>query len=71
MIENIPERLLTSAQVREMLGGMSDMSLWRWLNNPTMGFPQPVRIARRRFWREAELKAWLEAQSPTGSARAA
>lgn len=63
MAEKTPDRLLTSAQVREVLGGMSDMSLWRWLNSPTMGFPQPIYIARRRFWREAAIAAWLEAQA--------
>jgi predicted DNA-binding transcriptional regulator AlpA len=38
--------------------GVSDMSLWRWLRDDALGFPQPIRINRRRFWRLSELKAW-------------
>lgn len=39
------------------------MSLWRWLNNPAMAFPKPVTIQRRRYWREAEVLAWLDARA--------
>lgn len=63
MTDNPPDRLLTSRQVRNLLGNMSDMSLWRWINSPTMGFPQPTYLARRRFWSEAEIAAWLGAQA--------
>ena len=38
--------------------GVSDMSLWRWLRNEALGFPAPIRINRRRFWKLAELEAW-------------
>ena len=41
---------LTSKQVRERYGGISDMSLWRWLNNPALSFPKPLVINRRRFF---------------------
>jgi len=37
------------------------MSLWRWLNDPAMNFPRPIYIAKRRYWREAEIVAWLDA----------
>ncbi len=55
-------KLLTSTQVREKLGNVSDMTLWRWLHHPTMNFPQPIYIGRRRYWREDELVAWLSDQ---------
>jgi predicted DNA-binding transcriptional regulator AlpA len=61
-------RLIKAESVREVCGGVSDMTLWRWLNDPTMCFPQPIYIARRRFWKEAELVAWLEAQPRAGKA---
>ena len=48
---------LTSKQVRARYGGISDMSLWRWLNDNS-DFPQPMRINGRRFWLLAELEAW-------------
>lgn len=55
-------KLINSATVRALCGGISDMSLWRWLHNSEMHFPKPCVIARRRYWREAEVLAWIEAQ---------
>jgi hypothetical protein len=46
---------LRAAAVRKRYGGISDMTLWRWINSPTSGFPQPKYIERRRFWDEALL----------------
>ncbi|GAW36618.1 hypothetical protein RA2_03691 [Roseovarius sp. A-2] len=56
-------KLLTAAAVRDALGGVSDMTLWRWLNDPALNFPKPIYIARRRYWREADVSAWLDAQA--------
>ena len=55
------EKRITAAAVRELCGGISDMTLWRWLDR--LGFPRPTYIARRRYWREDEVVAWLEAQA--------
>jgi len=41
--------------------GISQMSLWRWLNDPELGFPRPIQIRRRNFWPLAELVAWERA----------
>jgi len=57
-------KLISAATVRDLCGGVSDMSIWRWLNDPDMNFPEPVYIQKRRYWREAELGAWIEAQEP-------
>lgn len=56
-------KLLTAAAVRNALGGVSDMTLWRWLNDPALNFPRPIYIGRRRYWREADMAAWLDAQA--------
>jgi len=53
---------LTSKQVREMLGGISDMSLWRFLRNKHLKFPKPIYINRRRFWSSEELHEWFQKQ---------
>lgn len=53
-------KLIPAAAVRDTLGGVSDMTLWRWLNDPALNFPQPIRIQKRRYWRENEIAAWLE-----------
>ena len=59
------EKRIPAATVRELCGGISDMSLWRWLDNSTMNFPKPIRVQRRRYWKEGEVIGWLEAQSTT------
>ncbi len=61
-------KLVGAAAVRELCGNISDMTLWRWLSDPALEFPRPVRIQRRRFWREAELLSWLEAQAEKAGA---
>lgn len=53
---------LTAAQVRVRFGGVSDMALWRWINSPTTGFPKPVKIGQRRYFRLDEIEAFEEAK---------
>ena len=48
---------LPASQVRARYG-VSDMSIWRWLRDEALGFPVPIRIHNRRYWRRAELEAW-------------
>lgn len=36
-------------------------TLNRWEERPELGFPKPVRINRRRYWRLADLQAWERA----------
>ena len=54
---NQHQAFLPAAQVR-LRYGVSHMSLWRWLNNKATGFPKPIRINGRRFWKLAELEQW-------------
>jgi predicted DNA-binding transcriptional regulator AlpA len=37
---------------------VSEMTLWRWLANPDLRFPKPLRINRYRYWPVSELDAW-------------
>ena len=55
---------LPAASVRARYG-VSDMSLWRWLRDETLGFPHPLRINKRRFWKLAELEAWEASRTET------
>ena len=57
------KKLITATDTRTICGGVSDMTLWRWLNDPALNFPKPIYIARRRFFREAEILEWIEAQA--------
>ena len=49
---------LTARQVRARYGDISDMSLWRWLNDPALNFPQPMLINKRRLWSLHSLELW-------------
>lgn len=50
-------RLIRASDVRDLLGGVSDMYLWRRLHDDET-FPKPIYIRKRRFWREADVLAW-------------
>lgn len=60
------DKRLKAAAVRALCGDVSDMTLWRWLQE--RDFPQPIYIAGRRFWKEADVLAWLDAQTPARTA---
>lgn len=52
------DRLLTSKQIRAHCGNVSTMCIWRWMRDPRVGFPQPVKIQTRNYWRAADLRRW-------------
>ena len=49
---------LTARQVRARYGDISDMSLWRWLNDPALNFPKPMVVNHRRLWKLNSLQIW-------------
>jgi predicted DNA-binding transcriptional regulator AlpA len=51
---------LGTSQVRAMFGGVSDMTLWRWMDN--RGFPRPRKRSGRNFWVLSEVRAWRRQQ---------
>jgi predicted DNA-binding transcriptional regulator AlpA len=55
------EKRIMAAAVCELCGGISIMTLWRWAKQP--GFPQPIYIGRRRYWRESEIVDWLNSHA--------
>lgn len=55
-------KLITAATVRELCGGVTDMTIWRWVQRSDLDFPKPLKIGRRNYWREAEILAWLDAR---------
>lgn len=62
------DRLMGSKELRKKFGNISDMSLWRWLQDEDLGFPQPLYIARRRYWKIAEVEAFIARQAAAGRA---
>ena len=59
---------LTAPQVRQRFGGITNMTLWRWARDARVGFPHPVVINGRRYYRESEIEAFEArkvAETPT------
>ena len=62
-------KLLTDAQVREMFGGISTMTLHRWRHAapPKIPFPPPIRINGRNYNPENGLADYVQAQAEADS----
>lgn len=60
---------MTGPQMLMRFGGISEMTLWRWLRDPTLNFPKPLVINRRRYWRVVDIEKW-ERDQATGKAAA-
>ena len=60
-----PHKRIPARSVCDICGGVSDMTLHRWLKDPEKAFPRPIYIGKRRYWREAEILTWLDAQAET------
>lgn len=64
--EAAPFRFLTGPAVCQRYN-VSDMSIWRWLRDPTVNFPKPALIVRgRRYWAESDLVNWERGYIPYG-----
>lgn len=70
-MKDLDNQLMTSAQVRRVFGGISDMALWRWLHREEMQFPQPIYIGKRRYWNADEIEAFRRRMSEQSAARTA
>jgi predicted DNA-binding transcriptional regulator AlpA len=47
------------------------MTVWRWLRDPYLGFPQPIYLGKRRYWRLADLEAWERSRAAASQGEAA
>jgi hypothetical protein len=54
------EALMTLVQVRAFFGNISTMSIWRWRQDPGLGFPMPVIVGRKPFWVRGEILAFRD-----------
>ena len=55
-LEAVEDRYYTSADIRRRFQ-VGDMWIFRRLHDDS-GFPQPVVVKRRRYWKLSELLAW-------------
>ena len=58
-----PDALLTTAQLSDRWGGKSPMTFWRYERDPSLDFPKPIRIKRRKHWRIGEIEEFEAAQA--------
>ncbi len=56
------QEFLTGPQVRARYQ-KSHVTIWRWVRDADLQFPQPIQINRLNYWRLSELEAWEEAQA--------
>lgn len=54
--------LLPAKEVMSRLGGVSQMTIWRYLKDDELDFPKPIYIKTRRYWCEEDLAKWIEAK---------
>ncbi len=57
--------LILPRTVRKTLGGISDMTIWRWLNDEHydgLNFPKPIYIANRRYWKRSAIESFINQQ---------
>jgi predicted DNA-binding transcriptional regulator AlpA len=55
------QTFLTGPQVQARYH-KSHVSIWRWVNDTSLGFPKPIKINRLNYWKLSDLEAWEEAQ---------
>ena len=67
MSSNLQTTFLPAGQVRSRYG-VSDMAIWRWLHNERLGFPRPIRINGRRFWKRTDLESWEASRADESAA---
>ena len=61
--ESALPRLIPAREVRRRCAGISQVTLYRWLRNPALGFPRPIRINSRMFFAEDKIAHWLDARA--------
>lgn len=63
-----PERYITEKELRELLGGISAMTVWRWERDSRVALPRRVRLGVNRVaWPLSKIEAWLAARAATGA----
>jgi len=51
------QEFLTGPQVQARYQ-KSHVTIWRWVRDADLNFPQPIQINRLNYWRLSDLEAW-------------
>ena len=65
------KHLLPAKEIRIIFGGVSQMTLWRWLHDESLGFPKPTVIRNRRYWDASEVETFRNQMVGAGIAKRA
>lgn len=68
------ESLITTKNLRGVLGNCSEMHIWRLVNKPelqSLAFPKPIQINGRNYWRVAAIRQWIDDQEAKSRRQAA
>jgi hypothetical protein len=63
MTPTTTDNLIPAPQVIGGRYNRNERTLDRWLKDEELGFPRPIYIKNRRYFRESELVAWERAQA--------
>jgi len=66
MTTEIQSRLIKQSDVKHMIGDVSDMTIWRWLNEEgyeSLFFPKPIKIKTRNYWNVNSVQKWIAGQT--------
>lgn len=55
------DKYLNSRELQTFVGNVSAMTIYRWEKDPTMHFPVASRRGKRKFWKQSDVNAWMEA----------
>jgi predicted DNA-binding transcriptional regulator AlpA len=51
---------LTAVKVRKRFGDIAPVTLYRWIEDPEIAFPKPLKVGGRRFFKLKEIEEWEE-----------
>lgn len=66
MKHETPTAFLTGPQTAKRYG-ITPLTLTRWWQHPTLGFPKPMVIRDRNYWQISSLEEWEIAQARTAA----
>lgn len=61
-MSNLASILVPRKTVKQRLGGVSDMTIWRWEQDRASGFPLPLMMNGRAYYHEHEVAAWISSR---------
>jgi hypothetical protein len=60
------DALICQNEARQLAGGISNMTLWRWRKAGLI--PEPISIRKRNYWRRRDFMRALEAAAASEAA---